>query len=123
MKNILLIVFILNLGCGAHKDPEPVYTSMEGHWKFQSVDVSGELNIAGGKVNSGYFAIGGTKYTVDTPFEYHVPDHLDLMAGDNNLTFENVTVSGDFKKIISTGYQYFIGDGLEDVSKSVTLTR
>lgn len=123
MRNILLVLFILNLGCSAKKDPVPVYTSIDGNWKFTSVNTSGEFTVAQGKVTSGYFAFGGTKYTIDTPATYLIPAHIDLRSSGYYLTFKDVHPGTDFKTIVSHSYEYFIGAIEQGGSVDITINR
>lgn len=142
MKNLILALLIVALGCTKSADPAPAttkFTSMSGSWKFSNTDVSGQFNIV--TTNGKYYVeknadafiiIKGTKYPLTyTTFEvtgtwptvtFQLVAPMGLSTA--SITFTNAVGSTDFTTIKADNSYYFFSNTNSPVLQpSITITR
>lgn len=122
MKKLIIPFIIIAVSCSKKTDPEPVYTSLVGKWKFATTTVpitgtfeisefSGVLTIDN---TFGDFKLNGTTYKVDTRHAMEIgttPGSFSRFwlintAQDKSVAFDNSEYSNDFKTITAKNFYY-----------------
>ena len=116
------------------EDPKPVYTSIEGKWKFSAKDVSGEFYIVNysGKltVDNGpndFFVVNGTRYSITSKHEVEgkLPGLLTfyLVNGDTYVILQKLDVNKTYDQFVTSNYEYGTGAKNTIVADKIILTR
>lgn len=141
MKNLfrlLLIIFVMS--CSKKSDPDPVYTSLVGKWKFATttVPITGTFEISEftgvPTIDNtfGDFKLNGTSYKIDTRHAMEkgtTPGSFSRFwlintAQNKEVAFDNSEYSNDFKKITAKSFYYREGNNVSKVyTETIVITR
>ncbi|MBN8577375.1 MAG: hypothetical protein J0L66_10560 [Cytophagales bacterium] len=139
-KSLGLLLILFTISCSNNSDPDPVYSSLVGKWKFATTTVpitgtfeisefSGELTIDNA---FGDFKLNGTTYKIDTRHKMEkgtTPGSFSRFwlintAQDKEVAFDDSEYSNDFKTITAKKFYYREGNNVSNLyTETIVITR
>jgi hypothetical protein len=117
MKKLLIVLILFTASCTEEKsDPAPTYTSIQGVWKFETKDISGQFEVVSYNgsivVDNGYYNQGGKRYTVTAKQAVTgVPPGkftMFLISGSNELAFRDCDVNKTYDQVTVNLFSYVV---------------
>ena len=126
----LLFILVLFMACG--EDPKPVYTSIEGKWRFSAQNISGEFEIVNyyGKLTvdkGGFFVINGTRFEIDSKEEiYGLPGPIYFYLANlpnNVIAFREIEINKTYDQLTTNSNSYVISGKETIINEKIVITR
>ncbi len=129
MKNLIIIILaFVTLSCSQQVEPTPVYTSIEGVWKYSGPVSAGTFKIV--KVSPiqvysyfGSIEVNGLELPVDKTIVS--AGQILLLSESNNygIRIESYRVSPDYTEITADSYSVISGGVETVVNEGITIVR